>query len=319
VGALLHDPIERRPYGGGLLGMKAGADLDKAILQLAPRDVALLAVEARIRIHALALNGGVLAADAIELGTGRVLRHLHQRCLVGWRRHTRDRADLAVREHAAPQLVIDERQLAKALRDADPIARGLSAPADAPRQPLGARPRALLVPAVGDIELTHGGEQPMRRRIEVSSLLCDPFPKLLDTHRHAHSISNERSIVHRWLLLCAVDDEAAGISSESFCQTGNQAERPTVNHQCTDRRLVRNTSGAATAATAASRVPQRRRRRTMRDQRRRPDAVPASSTQSRLHHPHVGGRARRAQERAARAWSNGGGSGALNAAVALTS
>src|SRR5213595_3110460 len=108
---------------------------------------------------------------------------LEQQDLVCWRRDAHHRSHLRVRHLAATEGIIDGWKFGKLAGDADMLARGDQAPADAPREPVRARLRALQVPAALRVEFTQVSEQPMHGSIEMRRLLRDPFTQLFElTH-----------------------------------------------------------------------------------------------------------------------------------------
>src|SRR5262249_31024640 len=134
-------------------------------------------------------DGPVLAADGLELVPRAVPRELEQRGLVVGRRDARDRADLGVRDLAAAQGIVEEREFGEPVGDAEVLARGAEAPADAPGQPVRTAPCALGVPAAAPIERAEVGQQPMQGRVEVRRLLGDPLAQRLEILGHGQCIA----------------------------------------------------------------------------------------------------------------------------------
>jgi hypothetical protein len=171
--------VERRPDERRLLGMQHRLDAHHAIGGVPACDPAPLSVALGIGIRVVKQDGSVLAADGLELVPRAAPRDLEQRGLVLGRRDTRDRADLRVRDLAAAQGVVEEREVGEPIGDAEVFARGTEAPADAPGQPVGTAPCTLRVPAAAPIERAQVAQQPMQCRVEVRCLLGDPLSQRL--------------------------------------------------------------------------------------------------------------------------------------------
>jgi hypothetical protein len=189
--------VEHGPDQLRLLGVEHGLDLDHAVLEVAPADVAALLIDLRVRILIVPLHECVLAAQLLELRGGHQPRVVEQQRLVLRRRDAQQRADLRVRHLAAPQRIVDPRELGQLARDAHVIARRHQIPADAPGQPVRARRRALDMPATARIERAQIGEQPMHRGIEVCRLLGDPLAQLLQFAIHDDLLSSDSDIAPR--------------------------------------------------------------------------------------------------------------------------
>jgi hypothetical protein len=118
------------------------------------------------------------------------------------RRDARDRADLRVRDLAAAQGVVEEREVGESVGDAEVLARGAEAPADAPGQPVSAASCALHVPAAAAIERAQVGQQPMQGCVEVRRLLGNPLAQRLEIFRHGQCIAEypDIAISTRWVI-----------------------------------------------------------------------------------------------------------------------
>ena len=174
--------------------MQHGLELDHAVVEVDATDVATLAVVALVGLVRGADHRGVLAADALELRTRGELGVLEEQGLVGRRGHARDRADLAVRDGAAAERVVDHGELGEAACDAQVLARGAHAPAEAPCEPLGARAGAVLVPATRGVEGAKVDEERVRGGVEVSGVGRDAIRERVEIgariDRHPECISS---------------------------------------------------------------------------------------------------------------------------------
>ena len=166
--------------------MEDAIDLHHAVVEIEAAKVSTVAVVALVGFLRGANDGRVLATDALELRAGRVLRVGQEQCLVRRGRDTRDRADLHVRDGATPKSVIDQRQLGEPASDAKVLARGADVPADSPREPIGARASALLVPTVRGVELAQVGEQRVGGGVEVGGVRCDALAQIIEIDGHDH-------------------------------------------------------------------------------------------------------------------------------------
>ena len=124
--------VQHGPHQLRLLGMEHGLDLDHAVLGVAATNAPALDIDQRMQLRAVALDERVLARQLLELRCGHQLRVCQEQGLVRWRRDARHRAHLRVRHRAAPEGVVDHRQLAEPRSDPDALARSDEIPAHAP-------------------------------------------------------------------------------------------------------------------------------------------------------------------------------------------
>ena len=180
------DGLERCPDHRRFFKIKDAIDLHHSVAEIETTKIATIAVVALVGFLRGANDGRVLATDALELRAGRVLRVGQEQCLVRRGRDTRDRADLHVRDGAKSERVIDQRQLGEPASDAKVLARGADVPADSPREPIGARASALLVPTVRGVELAQVGEQRVGGGVEVGGVRCDALAQIIEIDGHDH-------------------------------------------------------------------------------------------------------------------------------------
>jgi len=76
------------------------------------------------------------------------------------------------------------RQVGEGARDAHVLAGGAELEPDAPRQPVGARERALVCPAAGFVEAADERQQAMGRRIQMRGELGDLVGELIGVDPH---------------------------------------------------------------------------------------------------------------------------------------
>jgi len=94
-------------------------------------------------------------------------------------RHTRESADLCVRQPAAGEGVRQPRECAESARHPDALARGAQIEPDAPRQPRGARAEAG-VPATARVEFADEVQELRDGGVEVSGHLGDLIAKPIE-------------------------------------------------------------------------------------------------------------------------------------------
>jgi hypothetical protein len=161
----------------GLVGGEDRLDHHHAVGALAARH-GPAGTELLGRQRGVAPYGGELPTDQLELGGGGGER-VHQQGLLGGRGgDAGDGADLGVRQATVAQRVVDARQGGEGARDPDVLAPGPRRPADAPRQPRGARDRAVIGPVAGLVERADVGEQAVHRGVQVIGLLRDAIAQL---------------------------------------------------------------------------------------------------------------------------------------------
>ena len=182
--------VEHGPDQLGFFGMEDGFDLDHAVLGVAAADVATLLVVQRVRVLAVTLHERVLARQLLELRGRHEPRVVEQQGLVRRRRDAQQRAHLRVRDFAAPERIIDRRELGELAGDPHALPRGDQIPADPPGEPVRTRHRALNMPAAALVELAQIGEQAMHGGIEVRRLFRNPLPQLLELAIHGDCIAS---------------------------------------------------------------------------------------------------------------------------------
>src|SRR6266550_708561 len=122
------------------------------------------------------------AHDALDVLGGAGLADLEQ-ALLGFRsRHTRESADLRVRQLTAGEGVGQARERAEGARHADALAGGTGVEPDAPRQPRGARAKAG-VPAVASVEFADEIKELRGGGVEVSRQLGDLIAESIEICR----------------------------------------------------------------------------------------------------------------------------------------
>ena len=99
------------------------------------------------------------------------------------------------------------------MRDAQVVASDDQAPANAPRQPVRARQRALPVPPAALVELAQIDQQAMRGRIQMRGLLCNPFAQLLELTVHADYVSSRSDM--QWHKVPEAHQMAMGVTRPS--------------------------------------------------------------------------------------------------------
>src|SRR5439155_26838457 len=139
----------------------------------------LIHVESPARVALRALHGLCLpidpapaADDALDVlgGPGSADR---ERPLFGlWSRHTRQRADLRVRELTAGERLRQPRECSERARNSDPLAGRAGIEPDAPGQPRSARVEPV-APAAACVELADEVEKPPGGGVKVGGQLGD--------------------------------------------------------------------------------------------------------------------------------------------------
>ena len=91
------------------------------------------------------------------------------------------------------------------------IARSAQTPADAPRQPMCARERALSVPSAALVKYAQVRQKAMRGCIEVRGLFRDSLTELLELTVHEDWLSGHSDIgAHESMIHRSVIDDRAG-------------------------------------------------------------------------------------------------------------
>ena len=109
------------------------------------------------------------------------------------RRVTYRRAHLRVRHDAAPERVVDDRQLAEPVCDPQLFPRGRGVHPESPRQPVRARLGRLERPALPEIEHSQIGEEAVHRGVEVRAVDGEPLTQRFHIllSRHYRSIADD--------------------------------------------------------------------------------------------------------------------------------
>ena len=160
--------------------MKHSLDLDHAVVGIPAADMAALLVAQGIGIPAMTLHERVLATQRLELRGRHQSRMVEQEVRVGWRRDAQHRPYLGIRHLATPKGIVDRRELGELCGDPNVLARGDQIPADAPGEPVCARPCALCVPPAAPVELAQVGEEAMHGGVEMRRLFRDLLSQLFE-------------------------------------------------------------------------------------------------------------------------------------------
>ena len=128
----------------------------------------------------------------LELRRGHHLGELEQLRLVLGVGDAHERADFRVRDLAAGERRVDERQVVQALRDALVRARLPGQQGAAPREP-GGEGRAFACPRQTSLALGRKLEQPANTGIDVRGLLSQRLLELLVSQRRGAASTNIRS------------------------------------------------------------------------------------------------------------------------------
>jgi hypothetical protein len=107
--------------------------------------------------------------------------------------NARDGANLRMTDAPGAKLRIDQRQFAERARHAHLLARRTRAEADAPTQPMRARLRPLLRPALALVEATNSAEQLVHRRVGGCHRGGDRDPRGLEADARVNSVTGRSS------------------------------------------------------------------------------------------------------------------------------
>jgi len=127
----------------------------------------------------LAVHSPPAADDELDVLGGAGAADREQALLGLRRRDARQCTDLGVRQLAAGEGLRQARQRTKRARHADVLACGARLESDAPRQPVGARPKAV-APAAARVELADEIEQVRGGGVEMSGELSDLVAEVLE-------------------------------------------------------------------------------------------------------------------------------------------
>lgn len=151
---------------GALVGTEAGGEHEGAVVVPEPVDVACLVAAPGVVLLVAGDDAATSPSDAVHVGGGGVAGQLDQWCLGGRRGDAGDGPHLGVAQLGGREGVADQRQFGEAVGDSQVRAGGHQAQPAPPAQPLGARPGALVPPALPPVELgyqqqplAHGGRQ----------------------------------------------------------------------------------------------------------------------------------------------------------------